>query len=95
MAAYIIVNVQIKDESGYAAYWPMVPPTLEPYGGRFLARGGRAQMLEGAGTIGRVIVLEFPSSDQALAWYESEEYAPARRQRLASSDAEMILVEGV
>ena len=95
MAAYIVVNVHITDESGYAAYWPLVPPTLEAYGGRFLARGGRAQRLEGSGTPGRMIVLEFPSYEQALAWYESEEYAPAKRRRLASADAEMIIVEGV
>ncbi|MFH0915915.1 MAG: DUF1330 domain-containing protein [bacterium] len=95
MPAYIIVRVHINDESGYAEYRRMVVPTLETYEGRFLARGGRAQILEGSGTPGRVIILEFPTYDQALSWYTSDEYAPAKRRRQASSDAEAILVEGL
>ncbi len=95
MAAYVIAKVRITDESGYAAYREMVGPTIEAYGGRFLARGGRAQTLEKSGASGRVIVVEFPSYERALSWYESGEYALAKRQRQRSSEAELILVEGV
>ena len=95
MPAYIVVRVRVKDEEGYAAYRQMVAPSLETYGGRFLARGGRAQILEGSGSPGRVVILEFPSYERALAWHESEEYAPAKLKRQASADSEAILVEGV
>ena len=95
MAAYVIAKVRITDESGYAVYREMVGPTVEASGGRFLARGGRAQTLEGSGAPGRVIVLEFPDYEQALSWHESNEYAPAKRQRQSSSEAELILVEGL
>jgi uncharacterized protein (DUF1330 family) len=95
MAAYVIANVHITDESGYAAYREMVGSTIEAYGGRYLARGGRTEMLEGSGGLGRVIVVEFPTYERALSWYDSEEYAPAKYRRQRSSEAELILVEGV
>jgi uncharacterized protein (DUF1330 family) len=95
MAAYVIANVSITDESGYAVYREMVAPTIEAYGGRYLARGGRAEMLEGSGFVGRVIVVEFPDYERALSWYGSAEYSQAKLQRQGSSDGELILVEGV
>lgn len=95
MAAYVIANVHITDESGYAVYREMVAPTIEAYGGRYLARGGRARKLEGSGALGRVIVVEFPTYELALSWYESSEYASAKAQRQGSADGELILVEGV
>jgi uncharacterized protein (DUF1330 family) len=94
MAAYVIANVHITDESAYAGYRQMVAPTIEAYGGRYLVRGGRAQMLEGSGALGRVVVVEFPDFEQALAWYESDEYAEAKLQRKGSSCGDLILVEG-
>jgi uncharacterized protein (DUF1330 family) len=95
MAAYVIANVHITDESGYAVYREIVGATIEAYGGRYVARGGRAQTLEGSGGVGRVIVVEFPSYERALSWYESAEYAQAKRQRQESAHGELFLVEGI
>jgi uncharacterized protein (DUF1330 family) len=95
MAAYVIARIWVKDEPAYQEYRQMVAPTVEKYGGRFLVRGGRAQWLEGTGDLGRIVLLEFPSYEQALAWYTSEDYAPAMRRRQASSDGELILVESL
>ena len=94
MAAYVIATVHVTDESAYAVYREMVAPTIEAYGGRYLARGGRAETLEGSGAPGRVIVVEFPDYERALAWYGSPEYAEAKLQRQGSSRGELILVEG-
>ena len=49
MAAYVIVQVDVKDPVRYDAYKRMVPPSLEKFGGRFLVRGGKTHTLEGAG----------------------------------------------
>ena len=95
MPAYVIARVRVKDDPAYQEYRQMVAPIVERYGGRFLARGGRAEWLEGSADVGRIILLEFPSYEQALAWHRSEEYAPAMRQRQASSEGELILVEGL
>jgi uncharacterized protein (DUF1330 family) len=95
MAAYVIANVHVKDPTPYADYRALVPGTLEKYGGRFLARGGAVERLEGECPIGRVVVIEFDSTEQARRWYHSEEYRAAKAIRTSASVGDLILVEGV
>jgi len=95
MAAYVIVEVEILNPVPYEDYRRMVPPSIEAFGGRFLARGGRAELLEGENPPKRVVVLEFPSLERAKQWWDSPEYRPARDLRQANSTARMIVVEGV
>lgn len=94
MPAYVIVNVDVKDPVRYEDYKKMVPPTLAPYGGRFLVRGGAVHPREGAWRPKRFVVLEFPSLERANAWYDSPEYAPAKALRQATSTADLVMVEG-
>ena len=95
MAAYIIAEVEVQDAERYEDYKPMVPPTLAEYGGRFIVRGGAAEALEGEWSPRRVVIMEFPSAEQARAWWGSEAYAPAKELRQATADSRLILVEGV
>ncbi|OLC54216.1 MAG: D-fructose-6-phosphate amidotransferase [Acidobacteria bacterium 13_1_40CM_4_69_4] len=95
MAAYVIADVEITDPVQYAAYIRVVPPTIAHYGGRFLVRGGKAEMLEGSWSPRRVVVLEFPSFEQARRWWASEEYSTPKALRQAASVSNLILVEGV
>ena len=94
MAAYVIVNVNVKDPLRYEDYKKMVPPTLVPYGGRFLVRGGTVHPREGTWLPKRFVILEFPDLERAKAWYDSVEYAPAKALRQATSTADLIMVEG-
>jgi len=86
MPAYVVANVRVADVEGYAEYVAQVPATIEQYGGRFLARAGRAERLEGGVEPARFVILEFPSYEQAKAWYESEEYRPLLELRQRLSD---------
>jgi uncharacterized protein (DUF1330 family) len=95
MAAYIIVEVDVRDAERYEDYKRLVPPTLAQYGGRFAVRGGAAETLEGEWSPGRVVIVEFPSAEHARAWWGSSEYAPAKELRQATAHTRMILVEGV
>lgn len=95
MSAYVVVQVNIKDPEGFARYRDMVPATLEPFGGRFLARGGAIEVLEGDWQPPRFVILEFESVDQAKRWWDSDEYREARDLRQATADTKMIVVEGV
>jgi uncharacterized protein (DUF1330 family) len=65
------------------------------YGGRFLARGGEVTPLEGGWEPRRLVMLEFPSVEQAQAWLDSPEYAPARRLRELSAKSRMVVIDGV
>jgi uncharacterized protein (DUF1330 family) len=74
MAAYVLVNVEVNDPEAYREYTAQTPGTVEQYGGRFIVRGGAAEVIEGSFTPKRVVVIEFPSLEQAKAWYHSPEY---------------------
>ena len=93
MAAYVIAEIDVTDAGIYDEYRKGVLATLQKYEGRFLARGGRAETLEGAEPAKRVVVLEFPSYERALEWYRSPEYAPLIRLRQRASRGRLLLVE--
>lgn len=95
MPAYVINDMEVTDPQRFEEYKKLSPPTVAQYGGRFLVRGGRVETLEGDWSPRRLVILEFPSLQQARAWIDSPEYAPARRLRQLSSDSNLILLEGV
>ena len=95
MAAYIVLNIEVIDSALYPEYAKAAGATVEQYGGKYLARGGMAEALEGTVEPKRVVILEFPSYERAKAWWDCDEYRgpKAIRQRAATSDT--ILVQGV
>lgn len=95
MAAYIVVNVNVREPAKYEEYKRLVKPTVEAYGGRFLVRGGATEVLEGNWMPKRFVIVEFPTAAQAKAWWESAEYAGPKAIRQATSDTEMILATGI
>ena len=95
MAAYVVVDVQVNDPVRYEEYRKTVAPTLAAYGGRFLVRGGKVEVLEGAWSPKRLVVVEFPDMATAKAWWSSAEYANPKAVRQSASHTEMIVVEGV
>lgn len=95
MSAFFIVEIEILDEERYETYKQMVGASLQAYGGRFLVRGGRVETLEGEWKPGRLVILEFPSMEDAKAWWGSEEYSEAKGVRQAAARTKMILAEGV
>jgi uncharacterized protein (DUF1330 family) len=99
MAAYIIVDITITDPDAYREYAHQVgatAETIEQYGGRSIVAGATSQpqVLEGDWKPTRILVLEFPSVEQARAWYDSPEYAAIRGLRQRASDSRLILVQG-
>jgi uncharacterized protein (DUF1330 family) len=94
MAGYVIAEVEVTDPAAYEEYRKLVPPTIAQYGGRFLVRGGQVETKEGGWSPGRLVVLEFPSLEQARRWYHSPEYAPALAIRLRAAKAKLLIAEG-
>jgi uncharacterized protein (DUF1330 family) len=95
MAAYIIADIDVLDAARFAEYRAGVPESLVPYGGRFIARGGRVEALEGDWSPSRLVILKFPSAAQAKAWWDSKEYAELKLLRQAASRGKLLLVEGI
>ena len=94
MPAYLVAQIDVHDPAGFEEYRARVAPVVEAYGGRYLVRTDQLEALEGAAPSGRLIILEFPSTDAARHFYNSADYAPLLRQRLASAASGIILVEG-
>ena len=94
MPAYVINDMDVTDPQLFEEYKKLSPPTVAQYGGKFLARGGRTETVEGGWSPRRLVILEFPDMAQAQAWIDSPEYAPARRLRQRSSNSNIVLVEG-
>ena len=94
MAAYVILDIVIKDPAVYEAYKTPAAASVAAYGGRYLVRGGRVESLEGDWQPERIVVLEFENMETAKNWLESPEYRPARNLRHKSAVTRSILVEG-
>lgn len=95
MTAFVIVDVRITHAAKFEEYRKLVPATLPPYGGKFLARGGHVEPLEGEWDPKRIVVIEFPTVERAKAWWASEEYRVPKAMRMASAETRMIVVESV
>ncbi len=95
MPAYWIVRMNVSAPEAYEEYKKRTPAALAKYGGRFIVRGGRMQTVEGEESYPRVVVVEFPSYEQALKCYESSEYQEAKRFREGAADAQIVIVDGI
>ena len=94
MAAYVIGEIEVTDPESYEDYRKQVPAVIARYGGRYLVRGGKVEPLEGGWSPKRLVVVEFPSMEQALKWYRSADYAPLIKVRQKASRGDLAIVEG-
>lgn len=94
MSAYVIVDIEVTDPAGYEEYKKLAPAAVKLYGGKYLARGGPNETLEGDWHTRRLVILEFENVEKAKAWLNSPEYAPARALRHKYARSKMIVVEG-
>lgn len=95
MSAYWIVGVNVTDPEAYEEYKKRTPEALAKYGGKFLARGGRTNWLEGEDQYSRVVLVEFPTFEQAVTCYHSPEYKEAMSFRKRAARAQVVVLEGV
>jgi uncharacterized protein (DUF1330 family) len=94
MPAYFIAEVEVTNPAGYEAYRPLAGASIAQYGGKFLVRGGKAELLEGSPDPARVVVIEFADVAAAKRWYNSPEYQEALKIRLANSKGRVLIAEG-
>lgn len=94
MAAYIIAQVDVTDLDEYVKYASQTPGIAAEFGGKFLAKGGAAEQMEGRGR-GRNVIIEFPDGDAARRFYHSDKYQGVIGIRHANSESDLVIVEGV
>ena len=95
MSAYIIANVRVPDPMQYEEYKRLSTLAMQAHGATPLVRGGAVTVLEGDWQPDRMVVLQFPTSEQAKRFYDSVDYQRARDARTGAAVMRMVLVEGV
>ena len=84
----------MTDWSRYSEYMKVTPDVVARFGGKFIARGGEMVTLEGPQQTHRVVIIEFPSLESAKAFYQSEDYARAKKLRVGAATAEFLAIDG-
>jgi uncharacterized protein (DUF1330 family) len=95
MAAYVLVEVKVNDPVGYEDYKKLTAGTLTAYQGKFIVRGGKTETIEGNWSPERLVILEFPNTDLAKAWWASPEYTVAKQIRYKYATSRMLVAEGI
>ena len=91
--AYMVAQIEVSNPQHYAEYMKVSPAIIDKFGGRFIARGGRAETLEGPAARGRIVIIEFPSFERAQQFYNSPEYGAAKKLRAGAAAFQSVLVE--
>ncbi|HEY8766469.1 MAG TPA: DUF1330 domain-containing protein [Dehalococcoidia bacterium] len=94
MSAYVIAQFDVHDIDMYYDYSSKIFPTLKDFGGRILAAND-AEIQEGSISHLRTIVGEFPSLEQARAWYDSDAYQAIIGLRQNATTGHLFMVEGM
>lgn len=95
MAAFMVIQADIKDREQFKAYTQVVPAIVKKYGGRYRVLGGDVEVLEGDWQERRIAVSEWPSMDVARQFWNSPEYREAKKLREGICDVQVLLIDGL
>ena len=95
MPAYIVAQLNITDPEPMGRYAPAVAVVTEQYGGRYLFSGPGVKNVEGDWHPDGFAIIEFPSREAAMRWYDSPEYAPLRELRQAAGPTSLVVTPDV
>jgi uncharacterized protein (DUF1330 family) len=95
MKAYLIALETVHDDAMFAEYRQQVGGTVKPFGGQFIAAGGKLTVLEGQWQHPGTVIIEFPSRESAEGWYKSVDYQEIIALRLKSTSGSLVILDGI
>ena len=95
MAAYLIARVEVTNPDAYENYKKLAAEAIAKHQGRYLARGGHMETLEGDEESRRVVIVEFPTLEHAKTFYNSPEYQEAKAAREGAAKGQFLIVDGI
>ncbi len=95
MTAYLIARVEVTNPEAYENYKKLAAEAIAKYEGRYLARGGNMETLEGDEESRRVVIVVFPTLEQAKTFYDSPEYQEAKAAREGAAKGQFVIVDGI
>ncbi|MBI28790.1 MAG: hypothetical protein CMI95_02720 [Pelagibacteraceae bacterium] len=94
MKGYLIAQINVNNLENYKEYLKNVTPIAQKYGGEYIIRAGKYEVMEGDWPFKRNVVIKFPSIEKAKEFYTSKEYEPIKKIRADNADNNLILIEG-
>ena len=96
MSAYLVVDADLTNPEAYEEYKLKARPIAEKYGGEYLARGGKMNLKETQlWSPRRLVLVKFPSFEQAEAFYDSAQYQAILPISVASAKRTVVILEGI
>lgn len=95
MPAYMVVQATVTNPDQFAEYAKLIPAMIEKHGGRYRTQGGEVETLEGEWGYKALIIVEYPSMDQARTMWHSEEYKELKKLREGAVDLTVLLADGL
>ncbi|HEY5106607.1 MAG TPA: DUF1330 domain-containing protein [Caulobacteraceae bacterium] len=94
MKAYLVLDFSIRDFPGFRAYISAIPAFIEKHGGRYIVRGVEPTVMEGDWAPELMVILEFPSRQNAKAFLDDPETQPLFDVRHKTTISKLVLVDG-
>lgn len=95
MAGYLVARVEVTDPDAYENYKKLASDAIAKYEGRYLARGGEMETLEGDEESRRLVIVVFPTFEQAKTFYNSPEYQKAKAAREGAAKGQFVIIDGI
>ena len=95
MAAYLIARVEVTNPDAYESYKKLAATAIEKHEDRYLARGEHMETLEDDDESRRVVIVVFPTLEQAKTFYNSPEYEEAKTARDGAALGQFVVVDGI
>ena len=94
MTAYLVLDFSVKDLRGFLPYVEAIPTFIEKHGGRYVVRGVEPTVMEGEWAPARMVILEFPSRENAEAFLADPDAQSLFALRHRTTDSKLVLVDG-
>ena len=94
MTAYIVVDISIHDTDRYKEYAGLAPAFVKKHSGKYVVRGGDVQVAEGTWQPQRLVIVEFPTKEHALAFLQDPDYQSIAAIRQAATTSNLLVVDG-
>ena len=86
----------MTQQSTFESYKAAAKPIAEKFGGKYLTRGGKMDVIKkDLWTPVRTVLIQFPSVKAAHRFLDSCEYAPVKETWLASSHTTLMILVGL
>ncbi|MER8044920.1 DUF1330 domain-containing protein [Streptomyces sp. NPDC094032] len=97
MTAYAIGNLHPKPllDEEVLVYMERIQDTLDPFGGRFLVHGAPEREVREGAWPGALVIIGFPTYEDAREWYDSEAYQALIPLRARHMSGDVLLIDGL